>query len=190
MQKAKKRYIIGISGASGAILGHRLLEELIWRECIVDLVITKAGHCVLKRELGIEKIPERQNLNIYDIENISAPIASGSVKVDGMIIIPCSMGTLASIANGNASNLLQRAADVTIKEQRKLILVPRETPLSTIHLKNMLTLAQTGAVLIPPMPAFYANPRTIDDVINMVIGKVLKQLGIENDLYHEYVAKG
>ncbi len=190
MQKDRKRYIVGITGASGAILGYRLVEELIQRNHIVDLVITRAGYCVLGTEIGVNEIEKRPNLNIYDIENITAPIASGSVKVDGMIVIPCSMGTLASIANGNSTNLLQRAADVTIKEQRKLILVPRETPLSIIHLKNMLTLAQTGAVLIPPMPAFYANPRTIDDVIDMVIGKVLKHLGIENDLHYEYEAKG
>ncbi|MDK2933791.1 MAG: flavin prenyltransferase, partial [Clostridiales bacterium] len=121
--------------------------------------------------------------------NIGASIASGSVKTHGMIIVPCSMGTLGSIANGISSNLLHRAADVIIKEKRKLILVPREAPLSTIHLKNMLHVAQTGAVIIPPVPAFYTNPSTIMDVVDFVIGKVLDQLDIEHDLYTPYYEK-
>ncbi|MDK2799217.1 MAG: flavin prenyltransferase [Clostridiales bacterium] len=189
MNQNLKRYIVAITGASGAILGHRLMEELLNRKYIVDLIITRAGNRVLKDELGITEIKSREGLNIYDIDNIGASIASGSVKTHGMIIVPCSMGTLGSIANGISSNLLHRAADVIIKEKRKLILVPREAPLSTIHLKNMLHVAQTGAVIIPPVPAFYTNPSTIMDVVDFVIGKVLDQLDIEHDLYTPYYEK-
>jgi 4-hydroxy-3-polyprenylbenzoate decarboxylase len=181
-----RRYVVGITGASGAVLGHRLVEELLHKECKVDLIITGAGCKVLQDELGLSEIKKQPGLSIYDIDNIAAPIASGSVKTHGMIIIPCSMGTLASIANGISSNLLQRAADVTIKERRKLILVPRETPLSTIHLNNMLHVAQAGAIIIPPIPAFYTRPATVDDIVNFIVGKVLDQLEIEHELYVQY----
>jgi 4-hydroxy-3-polyprenylbenzoate decarboxylase len=118
----------------------------------------------------------------FDESNMYAPIASGSVKVDAMVVIPCSMKTLASIANGFASNLIERAADVTLKEKRKLIIVPRETPLSAIHLRNMLALAELGCHIIPAMPAFYHHPKRISDMVDFIAGRVLDSMGIENDL--------
>jgi 4-hydroxy-3-polyprenylbenzoate decarboxylase len=181
-----RRYVVGITGASGVVMGYRLVQQLLKKGYKVDLVITHAGRRVLKDEMGLSQVEEHSNLVLHDIDNIGASIASGSVKTDGMIIMPCSMGTLAGIANGISSNLMQRAADVTIKEGRRLILVPRETPLSLIHIKNLLHAAQAGAVIIPPIPAFYTQPSTIDDVINFAVGKVLDVLQIEHELYPRY----
>ena len=186
MNDDKQKYIVGITGASGVVMGMRLVEALLSRHCEVHIVVTHAGQNVLQEELNIQQIQQRPNLYTHNINDITASIASGSVKTNGMIVIPCSMGTLASIANGISANLLQRAADVTIKERRKLILVPRETPLSSIHLKNMLTLSQNGAIILPPTPGFYIKPSTIDDLINFIVGKVLDQLNIDHDLYKRY----
>lgn len=182
----KRRYIVGITGASGVVIGCRLVEQLLKRECRVDLVITEAGCRVLKGEMGISGIEPEKGLKLYDIHDIGAPIGSGSVKTDGMIIAPCSMGTLGCIANGISANLLQRAADVVLKERRKLIIVPRETPLNTIHISNLLTLSNCGAVILPPVPAYYIRPKSIEDMINFIIGKILDQLDIEHKLYTAY----
>jgi 4-hydroxy-3-polyprenylbenzoate decarboxylase len=121
-------------------------------------------------------------LRYFDEDNLYAPIASGSSPVDGMVVIPCSMKALSSMAHGFASNLIERAADVTIKEKRKLIIVPRETPLSTIHLRNMLALSEVGCHIIPAMPAFYHHPKKITDMVDFIAGRVLDALGVENDL--------
>ena len=124
----------------------------------------------------------KDQIAYFDEDNMYAPIASGSVKVDAMVVVPCSMKALASIAHGFASNLIERAADVMLKEKRKLILVPRETPLSAIHLRNMLTLAEAGCHIIPAMPAFYHHPKKISDMVDFVTGRVLDSMGVENDL--------
>jgi len=179
------RYVVGITGASGSIYGVRLIEELIKRDNEVCLVITDNGKKVLEYEVEInfekwhENISKSKGmLRIYAIDNMFASIASGSFKTDGMIIVPCSMGTLSKISGGTSDNLLTRAADVAIKEKRKLILIPRESPLSSIHLKNMLYLSNLNVTILPPMPTFYNKPKTIEDIINDTIGRILAILGI------------
>ncbi len=190
-------YTIAISGASGAPYAHRLLEVLIQGGHQIYLVISNDGLSILHDETGLmlkgsdadvqfalkKKFGARKGQITYFDENFMyASIASGSVKVDAMVVIPCSMKTLASIANGFASNLIERAADVTIKEKRKLIIVPRETPLSAIHLRNMLTLSELGCHIIPAMPAFYQHPKTISDMVGFIVSRVLDSMGVENDL--------
>lgn len=184
------RYVIGITGASGSIYGVRAAEELLKRENEVHLILTLNGEKVLAYELEktLDEVLGELNgcggkLIVHEIDDLFASIASGSVKVDGMAIVPCSMSTLGEIANGVSKNLLGRAADVCIKERRNLIIVPREMPLSSIHLKNMLTLSEAGVNILPAMPGFYQRPKTLDDIINSVVGRVLSGLGIENNLY-------
>jgi len=190
-------FTVAISGASGAPYALRLLQVLIKGGHSVYLSISGDGLSILNDETGLmlkgsetdiqyalEKHleAEKGRISYYDEDNMYAPIASGSVKIDAMVVIPCSMKTLASIAHGFASNLIERAADVTLKEKRKLILVPRETPLSPIHLLNMLTLADLWCHIIPGMPAFYHHPKQVADMVDFVVGRVLDGLGIENDL--------
>jgi 4-hydroxy-3-polyprenylbenzoate decarboxylase len=190
-------YTVAISGASGAPYAHRLLQVLIKGGHSVYLSISGEGLSILKDEAGLmlkgsetdiqnalQKHFEAKEgqLAYFGEDNLYAPIASGSVKTDAMVVIPCSMKTLASIANGFASNLIERAADVTLKEQRKLIIVPREMPLSAIHLRNLLTLAELGCHIIPAMPAFYHHPKKISDLVDFVVGRVLDSMGIDNDL--------
>ncbi len=191
------KYIVGISGASGAPYALRLLQMLVKGGHSIYLSISGDGLSIFKDETGISlrgtegdirSILEKQlkakkgQITYFDENNMYAAIASGSVKVDAMVVIPCSMKTLAAIAQGYASTLIERAADVTIKEQRKLIIVPRESPLSAIHLRNMLTLAELGCHIIPAMPAFYHHPRQVSDMVDFVVGRVLDSLGIKNDL--------
>lgn len=187
------RYIVGITGASGSIYAVRLIEELIKLDHEIFLVATNNGKKVLEYELEInfeEWIAEVSagigNLVLCDANDMFSSIASGSFKTEGMIIVPCSMGTLSKISNGITDNLLIRAADVMIKEKRKLIIVPRETPLSPIHLQNMLLLSNLNVTIIPPMPAFYTRPKNIDDIINGTVGRLLESLGINNDLYLQW----
>lgn len=187
------RYVVGITGASGSIYGIRLIEELIEKNNEVYLVITGNGRKVLEYEVEInfEEWFENTNkgkekLKLCDIEDMFASIASGSFKTDGMVIVPCSMGTLSKISSGAADNLLTRAADVMIKEKRKLILIPRETPLSSIHLQNMLFLSNLNVMIIPPMPAFYQKPKTIEDIVNITVGRILISLDVDSDLNHEW----
>ncbi len=196
---SRKRWVVGITGASGAVYGIRLIETLIASEVEVHLVVTEAGWRVLKEELGWDTTKRyaafdvnfheqlnRKQLILHPNADIGATIASGSFQVEGMIIMPCSMGTLASIAHGISDDLMTRAADVMLKEGRKLLLVPRETPLHAIHLENMLTLAKMGVKLIPAMPAFYYGPQSIEDMINFLVGKVLDQLPLDHDLYRRW----
>lgn len=187
------RYIVGITGASGSIIGVRLIEELLKRDNEVYLVITVSGRKVLEYEVEINFQEWFENVNknkgtlkLCNIEDMFSPIASGSFKTDGMVIVPCSMGTLSKISNGTSDNLLTRAADVMIKEKRKLILIPRETPLSSIHLQNMLFLSNLNVHIIPPMPAFYQKPKTIQDIVDTTVGRILSSLNLDSDLYIEW----
>ena len=178
-----RRIIVAISGASGAVYGARLLQVLRGLPGIeTHLVVSDAGWRNLQHELGMER-PAAQALahQVHDVNNVGAAIASGSFQCHAMVVAPCSMRTLAAIAHGLADNLLTRAADVMLKERRRLTLMVRETPLSMIHLKNMLAVSEAGGVIFPPVPAFYQKPQNIDDIIEHTIGRVLDQHGIHSD---------
>ncbi len=177
----KKRLVVGISGASGAILGIEILKLLRDnQEWESHLVISKGGEMTIHDETGytLEEVIALAD-KAYDIKNIGESIASGTFKAEGMVIVPCSMKTVAGIACGYSDNLLLRAADVTIKEGRKLVLAAREAPLSTIHLRNMLTLAEAGAIIIPPMVTYYSKPATLEEMNRQIAGRILDKFGIE-----------
>ncbi|MHB8916488.1 MAG: UbiX family flavin prenyltransferase [Desulfocucumaceae bacterium] len=177
------KIILGISGASGAIYGVRLLGELKNAGVETHVIISSAARQTLSMETAYS--PEDLNKHAhfhYPNENIAASPASGSFLHQGMVVAPCSMKTLSAIAHGYADNLITRAADVTIKERRKLVLIVRETPLSPIHLENMLTLSRLGVVIMPPVTTFYHRPENIGDIVNQTIGRVLDMLGIVNSL--------
>lgn len=186
------KYIVGITGASGSIYAKRLIEILLGLNHEVHLCMTNAAKLVLSCELGWDEealntekeylkeiFSNNKNLFVYEIDEIGSVIASGSFKTDGMVILPCSMGTLSKVANGCSGNILERAADVCIKEERKLIVVPREAPFSVIHLENMLKLKKAGAVIMPACPSFYHNPSSIDDLVDSLCSRILDLLGIE-----------
>lgn len=197
MSEAKGKYTVGITGASGAIYGVRLVLELLRSDYEVHLVITEAGWQVFREELGydisnredvLDSLFQRETrpsgrLHVHDLHHYAAPIASGSFQNNGMIIIPCSMGTLSGIAQGASGNLLERTADVMLKENRPLVLVPRETPLNQIHLENMLKVSRVGGKIVPAMPGFYHLPETIDDLVRFVVGKVLDSIGVDHQLF-------
>jgi 4-hydroxy-3-polyprenylbenzoate decarboxylase len=178
-----RRLIVGITGTTGSILGIRLLEALGALGVETHLVLSEWAERTIRIETSytVAEVLDLASTH-YDNRNQAAPISSGSFRVDGMIIIPCSMHTLAAVAHGLADKLIARAADVTLKERRRLVIVPRETPLSTIHLRNMLVLSETGVSIVPPMPAFYNYPETVDDVVRHIVARVLDQFGIDNDL--------
>jgi flavin prenyltransferase len=186
-------YVVGITGASGSIYGVRLIRELALRKHRIDVVITNAGKQVMKEELGVSAFKTatdklglskiKGQMTIWENDNFEAPFMSGSSAPEAVIIIPCSMGKLAAVANGISDNLLERTADVALKEKKQLILVVRETPFSLIHLENMVKIARAGAQILPAMPAFYHHPKTIDDMVNFVVGKVLNLLRIEHNLF-------
>lgn len=177
------KVVVGISGGSGAIYGVSLLKALKELGVETHLVVTTMGEYVTEHECGVS-LEQLKGLatHYHDNKNFAAPIASGSFKVDKTIIVPCSMKTLSGIANGFSDSLLSRACDVAIKERRPLIIVPRETPLSPIHLENMLKLANMGITIFPPSPGFYNHPETIEDIVINMTGRLLDMLGIENDL--------
>lgn len=180
--------IIGITGASGVIYGIRLLELLSKNEAIeTHLIISEAGEMNIGYETDwkIEDVKAMASF-CYRINDISARIASGSFKTEGMIITPCTVKTMSALANSYADNLLTRAGDVTLKERRKLILLVRETPLHLGHIRSMEKLAEMGAIIMPPVPAFYYRPRTIQDIIDHTIGKILDILGIEHNLFERW----
>lgn len=195
------RIILAITGASGVQYGIRLCEELLAAGRSLTLLISPAGFEVLKAEAGFDwngaeyevsarlqrhfQVPESR-LRYYAGDNLLAPVASGSSAADAMVVCPCSMGSLARIACGTSGNLLERSADVMLKEKRPLVLVPRETPLSEIHLENMLKLARMGTRIIPAMPAMYHAPQTVAQMIDFIVGKVLEALGIEHCLYRPW----
>lgn len=185
------RIIVGISGASGTILGLELLKALrAYPQCEVHLVITEGARKTLSYETNY-KMEDVVTLatHHHDINNMGAPISSGSFETNGMVIIPCSMKTLAGIASGYTDNLLLRAADVCLKEKRKLILVPRETPLNLIHLENMVRVAKAGGIIMPPVLTFYNNPKTIQDLIHHLLGKILMLFGLKYNKFSPWSGK-
>lgn len=202
-EEFKKPVIVGITGASGAIYWIRTIQHLLTNNYKLELVFSDSAIKVAKEELGLElsSIPEiikkqvlsyfnsqnisfnSENLNVWAFNDISASISSGSYKTAGMIIIPASMGTIASIASGTSQNLITRAADVCLKERRKIVVVPREMPLSSIHLENMLKLSTNGVIISPACPGFYSKPKEINQLVDFVIGKVFDLFGIEHTLF-------
>ena len=176
------RLIVGISGASGVILGYEMLKALkLIPDCEVHLVVSEGAvkNFECETDLTVQDVCALADV-VHSNKNMAASISSGSFKTDGMIVIPCSMKTLAGIRAGYADGLVGRAADVVLKEGRKLVLVPREMPLSTIHLENMLALSRMGVAMVPPMPAFYNHPETVDDIVHHVVARVLDQFGLEH----------
>lgn len=183
-----KKYIVGITGASGSIYGIHTAKEILKQNNEVYIVVTDNGKKVLSYETGydfsdiVKELKNYGKVNICNINDFFEPIASGSFKVEGMVVAPCSMSAIGRISNGICLNLLDRAADVCLKERRKLIIVPRETPLNNIHLENMLKLSKSGAVILPASPGFYIKPKSIDDIINFIVSRILDSLGIENNI--------
>jgi 4-hydroxy-3-polyprenylbenzoate decarboxylase len=182
-----RRLVVGISGATGAIYGIRLLEALSETEIETHLVVSQAAEKTIRMETSW-KVDEVKGLahTCYDPADVGANIASGSFLCDGMVVIPCAIKTLSGIANSYNDNLLVRAADVTIKEKRKLVVVVRETPLHKGHLRLMMNLADLGATILPPIPAFYCLPQTIDDIVNHLVGKVLDMFRIKHNLFKRW----
>ena len=198
---ADRQIIVAVTGASGAIYAGRLLRALLVDGHTVHLVLSQYGRYLLIEELGFDPAAEsitaflqrlygeeirRGVVHEYRCGDLTCALASGSMRIHGMAVVPCSMKTLAGIAAGLADNLIERAADVALKERRPLVLVPRETPLNLIHLRNMTTVAEAGASLVPAMPAFYQKPGSFDDLADFIAGRVLDQLGIDNELYSRW----
>jgi len=194
-----KKIVVAICGASGSIYGIRLLKALLKNPIKIYLIISSAGYKVLEHETGYKEksfssflkdkgitFNKKAQLYTYNQDDFFAPPASGSFRNNGMVIAPCSMKTLGAIAAGIADNLIHRAADVNLKEKRPLILLPRETPLNIIHLKNMYVTAKAGATIMPPSPSFYSNPESISDLVDSVIARVLDHLKIEHNLVKEW----
>jgi 4-hydroxy-3-polyprenylbenzoate decarboxylase len=178
----KKRVFVGITGASGAIYGVRLIQALKKAGHEIHLVVSKWGNETLKYEMGIDAESLAQEVDeTYDEDELTAGPASGSFPLDAIVIIPCSMKTLAGIAHGYADNLISRTADCALKERRKLVLVPRETPLNLIHLRNMEIVTEAGAIVIPASPAFWHKPKTIDELVASVIDRVLSHIDSSRD---------
>ena len=196
-----RHFALAVTGASGAIYGLRVAEELLRIGDRVSMLITAAGFAVLKEECGLDWEQSGNDvlyllrahfqcqgagLSYYANDDLFSPIASGSSAPDAMIVAPCSMGTLSRISRGNSANLLERAADVMLKEGRPLVLVPRETPLNAIHLENMLKLARLGVKIVPAMPAFYQHPQSKEDMVDFVVGKVLDSVRVEHTLFKRW----
>jgi len=196
-------YVVGVTGGSGAPYARRLLQVLLEAGHQVKLVVTESGERVLAIELGLRlertlgeraeqwrsflgRPPGDPALELFHPRDMAASISSGSFPTSGMVVIPCSMGTLARIAAGVSTTLVERAADVTMKERRPLVLVPRETPLNDIHLENMLRLRRAGADILPAAPGFYHQPRTVDDLVDFIVARVLDRLGIEHQLLRRW----
>lgn len=185
-----KRFVLCITGASGSVYGYRLLEELS-KEGQVDAVVSKAGITVLREEMGKDLKGLRDEfpkVNFYGEAELTAPIASGSTltKYKAVLVAPCSMSTLSSVANGVNINLIHRVCEVALKERVKLVMLVREMPYSRVHLENMLKATDAGAIVVPASPGFYHRPKTLEDVINFVVGKVLDLIGVEHQLYERW----
>jgi len=184
-----EKVIVAITGASGAIYGLRIVEALKEKALAeVHLVISETGRSLLESEIGPEALMQLtvQSHRIYGNSDIAAPIASGSFITQGMIIAPCSAKTLSAIAHGYGNNLITRAADVVLKERRRLVVLFRETPLNLAHIENMAMLTRMGGIVLPPIPAFYHKPKTLDDLINQSVGKALDLFCVNNDLYRRW----
>ena len=186
-----RRIVVGLSGASGAVYGVRLLTALKALEVEAHLVVTGQGAVTLKHEMGMT--PSDLTLLAtahHAINHLAAPIASGSFPTDGMVVAPCSIKTLSGIANSYTDNLMTRAADVTLKEGRPLILAVRETPLHLGHLRLMVRAAEIGALIFPPVPAFYSHPETVEEIVDQSVGRILARLGLDNPLYKVWGGSG
>ncbi len=195
-----KSFVVAISGASGSVYGLRLVGELLKSVDRVYLCVSRQAFFIMKTETGVDwtggtesetekKIQEYYSsgkVRYFSENNLAAPISSGSFPAGGMFVVPCSMKTLSGIAGGYANNLIERAADVALKEGRRLILSPREMPFNAIHLENMLRLARMGATIAPPVPAFYQRPESIDDIVDFVVGKLLDSSGLGHDLFRRW----
>ncbi len=181
------KIIVCVTGASGAIYAKRLLEVLKEKNIKTSLIISESAKKIVEHELKIE-LNEIISLadEYYENNNFFSPVASGSNSFQAAVVIPCSMKTLAAISNGYSDNLIGRVCDIALKEHRKLILVPREMPFSSIHLENMLKLSRLGVSIMPPIPGFYNEPKTVDDIVNFVVGRILDNLGIENNLFKRW----
>jgi 4-hydroxy-3-polyprenylbenzoate decarboxylase len=178
------RIIVGISGASGAVYGWELLKFLNSQGHEIHGVVTTNGWKVLEHECGVTVSDVEKHVTcLHALDNLGAAIASGSFKTDAMVVAPCSMRTVAAIAHGLADNLLCRAADVVIKEKRRLVLVPRETPFSSIHLENMLKLSNLGVTIMPASPGYYHRPTGIEDLVKIMVGRIADAIGVENELF-------
>ena len=194
-----RKYVFAVTGATGSVLGIRVLQEIV-KISEVHLLISSQSFPIIRQETEIDwyadteeevqgKVRESlssENIYYYHEMNLSAPVSSGSFRTDGMFIVPCSMKTLSGVANGYTENLIQRTADVTIKEGRPLVISPREMPFSAIHLENMLKLARLGVRIAPPVMGFYHKPRTIEDMVDFVAGKILDVMGIEHDIFRRW----
>ena len=203
-----KSFVVAITGASGSVYGLRVIEELLKAGHKVHLIISRTAFLIIKTETGIdfsgrteteteteieieiEKKIQRhfssKNIRYYSEQNLSAPVSSGSFITDGMLVVPCSMKTLSGIASGYANNLIERSADVVLKEGRRLIIAPREMPFSAIHLENMLKLARLGVGIVPPIPAFYQKPKKLSDIVDFVAGKILDSAGVKHNLFKRW----
>ena len=186
---ADKRIIVGITGASGVIYGIHLLQALKDIPSAIETILIISPSA--ERNVAIETSYSVEHVKglasrVEDYNDVAAPVSSGSYKTMGMVVVPCSMRSLSDISSSNSNNLLARSADVTLKEGRKLVLVPRETPLHKGHLKLMLNASDIGATMLPPMPAFYHHPKSIDDLVNQTVGKILDQFSIEHSLYNRW----
>jgi flavin prenyltransferase len=196
-----RAFAVGITGASGAIYAMRTMAALLERECHLEIVVSEYGRRLLHDELGetaaVPRLREylvetygqgasKGTFTILSNKDLGASIASGSHDCEGMAIVPCSMKTLAGVANGLSRNLVERAADVMLKEKRRLVVVPRETPMSLPQLKNMVLCAEAGAMILPAMPAFYQMPKTLADLADFMAGKILSALGVSHDLYPKW----
>lgn len=178
----RRRMAVAITGATGAVFGVRLLQKLGGMDVETHLVISKWGRRTIEHEtlFSVEDVREMADV-VHGIGDQGATMSSGSFRMDGMVVAPCSVRTMAAIAHGLADNLVTRTADVMLKERRKLLLMVREAPLNDIHLQNMLTVSRAGAVVFPPVPAFYTRPQTIDDIVDQIVNRALDQLGLEQD---------
>jgi len=200
-QPAPRTFAVAITGASGAVYATRTLAALLERECHLEVVVSDYGRRLLHDELGekasVTRLREylvetygdgasKGSFEVLSNKDLGATIASGSHDCEGMVVVPCSMKTLAGVAHGLSRNLIERAADVMLKEKRRLVIVPRETPMSLPQLKNMVLCAEAGAMILPAMPAFYQMPKTLDDLADFMAGKILSALGLPHALYPKW----